>query len=311
MRESRHLRRLPDLPDRDRPGGDPARRHRDDRGDPRAQAPPPGHADHAGPVQHLVRPQPGRPRGAELGVPARVRRGRPDSAIVHASKILPISRIPDEQRQVALDLVYDRRARRATTRCQAAGALRGRRRGRRPRRPAPRSWPRCRWRSGCSGASSTASATASRPTSTRRWRAARPGDRQRRAAGRHEDGRRPVRLRPDAAAVRAAVRRGDEGRGRLPRTAHGEAGRAGKGTIVLATVKGDVHDIGKNLVDIILTNNGYTSSTSASSSRSPRSSRPPSEHERRRDRHVRPAGQVHRGDEGEPGGDERARHRRR
>ncbi len=33
---------------------------------------------------------------------------------------------------------------------------------------------------------------------------------------------------------------------------------AGKGTIVLATVKGDVHDIGKNLVDIILTNNGYT-----------------------------------------------------
>jgi 5-methyltetrahydrofolate--homocysteine methyltransferase len=31
-----------------------------------------------------------------------------------------------------------------------------------------------------------------------------------------------------------------------------------KGRIVLATVKGDVHDIGKNLVDIILTNNGYT-----------------------------------------------------
>ncbi|MBI5464377.1 MAG: methionine synthase, partial [Ignavibacteriales bacterium] len=34
-----------------------------------------------------------------------------------------------------------------------------------------------------------------------------------------------------------------------------EAGR--KGTMVIATVKGDVHDIGKNLVDIILTNNGY------------------------------------------------------
>ena len=30
-----------------------------------------------------------------------------------------------------------------------------------------------------------------------------------------------------------------------------------KGKIILATVKGDVHDIGKNLVDIILTNNGY------------------------------------------------------
>ncbi|WP_399923203.1 methionine synthase [Streptomyces kanamyceticus] len=34
-------------------------------------------------------------------------------------------------------------------------------------------------------------------------------------------------------------------------------GEEGKGTIVLATVRGDVHDIGKNLVDIILSNNGY------------------------------------------------------
>lgn len=32
---------------------------------------------------------------------------------------------------------------------------------------------------------------------------------------------------------------------------------AGRGRILLATVKGDVHDIGKNLVDIILSNNGY------------------------------------------------------
>ncbi len=37
-----------------------------------------------------------------------------------------------------------------------------------------------------------------------------------------------------------------------------KAQTGGRGTIVLATVKGDVHDIGKNLVDIILTNNGYT-----------------------------------------------------
>ncbi len=36
-----------------------------------------------------------------------------------------------------------------------------------------------------------------------------------------------------------------------------KASGAKKGTMVLATVKGDVHDIGKNLVDIILTNNGY------------------------------------------------------
>lgn len=34
-------------------------------------------------------------------------------------------------------------------------------------------------------------------------------------------------------------------------------GQSSKGILVLATVKGDVHDIGKNLVDIILTNNGY------------------------------------------------------
>ncbi|HEY9762622.1 MAG TPA: methionine synthase [Trichocoleus sp.] len=34
-------------------------------------------------------------------------------------------------------------------------------------------------------------------------------------------------------------------------------GGSAKGTVVIATVKGDVHDIGKNLVDIILTNNGY------------------------------------------------------
>ncbi|MEO1094390.1 MAG: methionine synthase [Cyanobacteria bacterium J06638_28] len=32
---------------------------------------------------------------------------------------------------------------------------------------------------------------------------------------------------------------------------------SGKGTFLIATVKGDVHDIGKNLVDIILSNNGY------------------------------------------------------
>ena len=36
-----------------------------------------------------------------------------------------------------------------------------------------------------------------------------------------------------------------------------EGDSRGKGTFVIATVKGDVHDIGKNLVDIILSNNGY------------------------------------------------------
>jgi 5-methyltetrahydrofolate--homocysteine methyltransferase len=36
-----------------------------------------------------------------------------------------------------------------------------------------------------------------------------------------------------------------------------DTGNNAKGTVVIATVKGDVHDIGKNLVDIILSNNGY------------------------------------------------------
>ena len=76
-----------------------------------------------------------------------------------------------------------------------------------------------------------------------------------------------------------------------------------KGTIVLATVKGDVHDIGKNLVDIILTNNGYRvvnlgikvplADMLDGRARAPRACH----------RHVRPAGEIHRGDAREPGGD--------
>ena len=78
----------------------------------------------------------------------------------------------------------------------------------------------------------------------------------------------------------------------------------GKGRIVLATVKGDVHDIGKNLVDIILSNNGYEvvnlgikqpiTTILDAAERAPG----------RRDRHVRAAGEVHGDHEGEPGGDE-------
>jgi 5-methyltetrahydrofolate--homocysteine methyltransferase len=37
-----------------------------------------------------------------------------------------------------------------------------------------------------------------------------------------------------------------------------KADSASRGKVILATVKGDVHDIGKNLVDIVLSNNGYT-----------------------------------------------------
>src|SRR5260370_15702696 len=48
-----------------------------------------------------------------------------------------------------------------------------------------------------------------------------------------------------------------EAGGYLEQKMEKKAGGSQKGTIVLATVKGDVHDIGKNLVDIILSNNGF------------------------------------------------------
>ena len=62
MHESGHRRRHAHLPDHHRAGGGAPRRARDHRGDPRAQAPPPGRADHAGRLQRLVRAQPRRPR---------------------------------------------------------------------------------------------------------------------------------------------------------------------------------------------------------------------------------------------------------
>ena len=77
----------------------------------------------------------------------------------------------------------------------------------------------------------------------------------------------------------------------------------GKGRIVLATVKGDVHDIGKNLVDIILSNNGYevvNIGIKQPIAADPRRGRG---EQGRRHRHVRPAGQVDGHHEGEPAGD--------
>ena len=97
-----------------------------------------------------------------------------DSAIVHASKILPMARIPDEQRQVALDMVYDRR-REGYDPLQRflelfdgvdAASVQG--------RPGRGAGSACPCGSGSSAASSTVSARGWRPTSRRRWRSARP-----------------------------------------------------------------------------------------------------------------------------------------
>ena len=71
-----------------------------------------------------------------------------------------------------------------------------------------------------------------------------------------------------------------------------KADAGGKGRIVLATVKGDVHDIGKNLVDIILTNNGYEVYNLGIKIADRRDDRQGRRGEGRRHRHERPAREV-------------------
>ena len=82
------------------------------------------------------------------------------------------------------------------------------------------------------------------------------------AHGRHEDRRRPVRRRQDVPAAGREERPRDEEGRRLSRAVHGGGegrGRhaASQGKILMATVKGDVHDIGKNIVGVVLGCNNY------------------------------------------------------
>ena len=188
-----------------------------------------------------------------------------NSAIVHASKILPLARIPDEQRDVCLDLVWDRRG--------AAGALSGGDEG---------YDPLTRLLEVFSDVEVTATVVEDRsgwPVEERLSRRIIDGDRE----GLTDDldeamagGLAPLAIINDVLLSGMKVV-GDlfaTGEMQLPfvlqsaetmkaAVAHLEPhmdrveGDSGKGRIVLATVKGDVHDIGKNLVDIILTNNGY------------------------------------------------------
>ncbi len=95
----------------------------------------------------------------------------------------------------------------------------------------------------------------SRPQARRRRRAAR--HHQRPADGRHGRSRPPVQQQRADRGRGAAIGRGDEGRRQPSRAVHGEGRHRRARQGVLATVKGDVHDIGKNLVEIILANNGY------------------------------------------------------
>ncbi|AAZ55858.1 methionine synthase (B12-dependent) [Thermobifida fusca YX] len=181
-----------------------------------------------------------------------------DSAIVHASKILPINRIPEEQRQVALDMIYDRRTddydplQRFLQLFEGVDAQAMR--------------------------ASREEELAALPLWERLERRIVDGE----AAGMEADLDEALTQRSALDIINTTLLAGmktvgdlfGSGQMQLPfvlKSAevmkaavaylepHMEKvdGDLGKGRIVLATVKGDVHDIGKNLVDIILSNNGY------------------------------------------------------
>ncbi|WP_030723343.1 methionine synthase [Streptomyces sp. NRRL S-237] len=180
-----------------------------------------------------------------------------DSAIVHASKILPIARFDEEQVTTALDLIYDRREGDYDPLQKLMALFEG---------------------------VNTKSLKAGRaeellalPLDERLQRRIIDGEKN----GLEADLDEALQTRPALDIVNDTLLEGmkvvgelfGSGQMQLPfvlqsaevmKTAvaylepHMEkTDDEGKGTIVLATVRGDVHDIGKNLVDIILTNNGY------------------------------------------------------
>lgn len=180
------------------------------------------------------------------------------SAIVHASKILPMSKIPDEQREVALDLVYDRR--------------------REGYDPVQRFLELFEGVDVTSARASRAQELAALPLDERLKRRIIDGERNGLEADLDEamaGGRTPLSIINDILldGMKVVGELFGSGQMQLPfvlqsaevmKTAvaylepHMETSEdGGKGRIVLATVRGDVHDIGKNLVDIILSNNGY------------------------------------------------------
>ena len=253
-------RRLPDLPDRHRAGGDPPRRARDDRGDPRAQAAAPRRADDARRLQRLVRAQPGRAARAQLGVPARVHEGRP--------------RLRDRARGQDPAAVADPR--------RAAGG-RARPRVRPPHAtgydPLQRLLELFAGVTAADAKADRAAELAALPLGERLQRRIIDGERNGLEADLDEAlgrGKPALDIVNDdlLAGMKVVGELFGSGEMQLPfvlqsaevmktAVAHLEphmekTDDEGKGTIVLATVKGDVHDIGKNLVDIILTNNGYT-----------------------------------------------------
>ena len=180
-----------------------------------------------------------------------------DSAIVHASRIMPIARIPEDQLQASLDLVYDRR--------------------REGYDPLARLLELFEGVGAADVKASRAAELAALPLWERLKRRIIDGERN----GLEADLDEGLASRPALQIVNQVLLDGmktvgdlfGSGQMQLPFVLQSaevmkaavaylephmeRSGEAGKGKIVLATVKGDVHDIGKNLVDIILSNNGY------------------------------------------------------
>ncbi|MFF7124959.1 methionine synthase [Streptomyces sp. NPDC016566] len=180
-----------------------------------------------------------------------------DSAIVHASKILPIARFDEEQVNTALDLIHDRRSEGYDPLQKLMALFEG--------------------ATAKSLKAGRAEELAALPLEERLKRRIIDGERN----GLEADLDEALQDRPALDIVNDTLLDGmkvvgdlfGSGQMQLPfvlqsaevmKTAvahlepHMEKSDAeGKGTIVLATVRGDVHDIGKNLVDIILSNNGY------------------------------------------------------
>ncbi|WP_327716066.1 methionine synthase [Streptomyces sp. NBC_00490] len=181
-----------------------------------------------------------------------------DSAIVHASKILPIARFSEEEVQTALDLIYDRRAEGYDPLQKLMALFEG--------------------ATAKSLKAGKAEELAALPLEERLKRRIIDGEKN----GLEADLDEALQSRPALDIVNEILLDGmkvvgelfGSGQMQLPfvlqsaevmktAVAHLEphmekTDDEGKGTIVLATVRGDVHDIGKNLVDIILSNNGYT-----------------------------------------------------
>ncbi|TXS51290.1 methionine synthase [Streptomyces sp. t39] len=180
-----------------------------------------------------------------------------DSAIVHASKILPIARFDEEQVTTALDLIYDRRAEGYDPLQKLMALFEG--------------------ATAKSMKAGKAEELLALPLEERLKRRIIDGEKN----GLEADLDEALRDRPALDIVNDTLLDGmkvvgelfGSGQMQLPFVLqsaevmknavaylepHMEKSDAeGKGTIVLATVRGDVHDIGKNLVDIILSNNGY------------------------------------------------------